>query len=84
MNFKGENKVWMIMKIIIMKQLKEIRRLRIVVREYQEDINLLNAFIDSRCKIDGISETIQTLKSLGATEQLLSRIEEINKQISFY
>ncbi len=44
MNFKGENKVWMIMKIIIMKQLKEIRRLRIVVREYQEDINLLNAF----------------------------------------
>ncbi|GJM59255.1 MULTISPECIES: hypothetical protein [Bacteria] len=63
--------------------IKEIRRLRIVVREYQEDINLLNAFIDSRCKIDGISETIQTLKSLGATEQLLSRIEEINKQISF-
>lgn len=23
MNFKGENKVWMIMKIIIMKQLKK-------------------------------------------------------------
>jgi hypothetical protein len=24
MNFKGENKVWMIMKIIIMKQLKKL------------------------------------------------------------
>lgn len=51
--------------------MREVRRLRAVVREQAEQLNVFNSFVTSQCEIEGTVETIELLKAHGATKELL-------------